>query len=127
MGTQGIVTIWYQNKVLYKIIAGCNGMNGKQLAFKLLDSRLLSDPKKIYDMALENGFGCKDCLVVSSNNEKHVYRGIEELSKDSGFGYYKTFDDPYWNPRWKQGSVGHLYIVVPEANTVVFDNSKDDL
>lgn len=50
-------------------------------------------------MALENGCGCKECLVVM-DSENIIFGGDERMDSL----YRETFDDPSFNPRWKIGT-----------------------
>ena len=52
----------------------------------------------IYKMAIENRFGCRECLVVM-DNKNVVFKGGDELDPL----YRETFNDPSFNPRWKSG------------------------
>ena len=67
MGTQGLLTILGQdNRVLFKIICGCNA----QTIFELVDEIYKIDclnTNLLYMRALELHFGCEKCLVVMDN------------------------------------------------------------
>lgn len=104
--TQGMVVVRADGKVVMKIVVGCEGMRAKNV---------MSDIKRLwpvtidgaYHVALENGFGSRDCLVVVTESDiRHegAEKGIFE-------GYKANFEDPYFNPRWECGFVDHLAVV----------------
>jgi hypothetical protein len=81
-----------------KIVCGCNGYNAEKLVKIIKDIQ----PEKIqyiYKIALENRFGCRECLVVM-DNENIVFKGGDE---ELGQLYRETFDNPSFNPRWNSG------------------------
>ena len=64
----------------------------------------------IYKMAIENRFGCRECLVVM-DNKNVVFKGGDEL----GPLYRETFNDPSFNPRWKSG-IADIVIILKMDN-----------
>ena len=63
MTTQAIISLVKTDHTFIKIICGCNGYNAEKLA-KIIKDNQLDNIQDIYDMAIENKFGCRDCLVV---------------------------------------------------------------
>lgn len=106
MATQGIISIVKENKVIFKCVAGCNGMNATKTANEL---KKLKEPilEQVYDICLKNGFGCKDCLIVQSEN---TYKGAD--NEDDFPELYKTkFQDAQFNPRWECGIASHVEVI----------------
>jgi len=112
MATQGIVSIVNGEKVVFKCVAGCNGMTATETANKL---KALTNPTldEVYDVCLENDFGCDDCLVVQSETE-HKDRDGEGLSQL----YTDKFNDAEFNPRWESGIASHVEVIEHTQNTV---------
>jgi len=121
MATQGLISITNKGKVLYKIVAGCNGSkiealvkcvkNVSQIAAEKINAKYL------YHIALDYKFGCKDCLVVFNEEEletdnKECFHGAFPL-------YLKTFNDPNFNPRWEQGIADYVEVVDLSKITLV--------
>jgi hypothetical protein len=107
MATQGIISIVQDDKVLFKLVAGCNGMTAEKTAnairkMKHEDMNVVS----LYDIGMKHDFGCKDCLVVQS---EMTYKAAEdeELSKL----YFEKFQNAEFNPRWECGIASHVEIV----------------
>jgi hypothetical protein len=106
MATQGLVTVRRKGKVALKIVAGCNGMQAAMLARKLRAKKEVPTLKEAYDLAVSTKFGSGECLVVI-NETGELYKGDEEV----GPLYRETFDQPRFNPRWKQGTADHIILV----------------
>lgn len=105
MATQAIISIVKNGHTFIKIICGCNGYNAEKLAKIIKDNRF-DKIHDIYKVALENKFGCRDCLVVMDDNDI--------IFKDDvyvGSLYRETFDDPSFNPRWKLGTAENVIIL----------------
>ncbi len=105
MATNGIISITKENRVIFKCVAGCDGYNAKQTAkaIKKSDNYTLSN---IYDICMDNGFGCKNCLVVQSEDDYIAIDGeLDNL-------YTEKFSDPKFNPRWECGIASHVEIIV---------------
>jgi len=105
MTTQAIISIVKNGHTIVKIISGCGGYNAEKLA-EIIKSDQPDKIQDIYDIALKNRFGCKDCLVVMNKNET-VYKGDGHV----GPLYHKTFDDPSFNPRWTYGTAEYVIIL----------------
>lgn len=111
MATQAIISLVKNGHVFIKIICGCNGYNSEKLVKIIKDSQP-DNIQDIYEMAIKNKFGCKECLVVM-NSDNIIFNGDESV----GPLYRETFDDPLFNPRWNIGiadSVTVLKIDSPE-------------
>jgi hypothetical protein len=73
MTTQAIISLVKNGHTFIKIMCGCDGYNADKFVKAIKDSKLDNIKtgtdilKLYYIMALENGFGCKDCLVVMDN------------------------------------------------------------
>lgn len=107
--TQGMITIISRatKQVLTKIVVGDNGMliNNviKDIKAKKVEPNNL---QKFYELAKQNRFGCKDCLVIMDKNHEMFLGedGDEELDER----YRNTFNKPKFNPRWDCGEVEYL-------------------
>lgn len=97
MTTQAIISLVKKGHTFIKIICGCDGYNAEKLVKNIKDSKP-DNIKDIYIMALENGFGCKECLVVM-DSESIFFDGDENI----GPLYREKFYNPSFNPRWKAG------------------------
>jgi hypothetical protein len=111
MSTQGLISIVKDEKVLYKIVAGCNGMKIADLV-KCIKTLYQIDKEKInayylYHTALNYSFGCKDCLVVFNESE------LETNEKEFALSvlFLKTFNNPNFNPRWEYGTADYIEII----------------
>lgn len=113
MATQGIVSIISKGKTLIKAVAGCDGYNAKELAQIIRDNNL-GTVEAIYKAAEHASFGCSQCLVVM-DGEKVMYNGEGELSDL----YKETFNDPRFNPRWENGTAGHIEIIEYDAAAII--------
>jgi hypothetical protein len=101
MTTQAVISLVKKDHTFIKIVCGCNGHNAEKLVKIIKDCQLekiQNKIKDIYKIALENKFGCRECLVVM-DNENIVFKGHDELEPL----YRETFDNPSFNPRWKSG------------------------
>jgi hypothetical protein len=113
MSTQGLISIVKDEKVLYKIVVGCNGMKIADLV-KCIKTLYQINKEKInayylYRTTLNYNFGCKDCLVVFNESEletdnKNLFHGSFPL-------FLKTFNDPNFNPRWEYGTADYTEII----------------
>lgn len=92
-------------KVVAKIICGCNGYKAPSVASVVTDRPRL-DAVGLYDVASKVGFGCEECLVAISEDEI-VYRGNGEVTSL----YRETFNLPYFNPRWIRGDGARVAFV----------------
>ena len=114
MATQGLLTIMKDNKVKYKIIAGCNGFNIDKVKEKILMTEphiLFSSSELVISILLHTGaillnFGCKDCLVVISE-----YGGYYQFKEPLSSLYGETFNQPEFNPRWEYGTADYVEVL----------------
>ena len=109
MSTQGLVTVKSGDKVLIKVVAGCDGMNARKLANRLKKAWPVSI-QEAYKMALETKFGDEACLVVITDSEA-IFEGEPYEDKELGFLYRETFQQPRFNPRWKLGTADHIVVI----------------
>lgn len=106
MATQGIISIVKNGNVVFKCVAGCNGMTAKKTADALKE---LKNPtlEAIYDVCVANDFGCDECIAVQSASEIRTINGTE-----AGAGFYaKNFSDAKFNPRWECGLADYIEVV----------------
>jgi len=120
MGTQGIVSLVRGGKVVYKVIAGCNGMNARAVAEAVLQLPWVSCGE-IYEEAACARFGSEACLVVQSADEEFHFTGGE-----LGPRYREKFSDPAFNPRWERGTAAHVLIVDLDKKTITDANGEED-
>lgn len=105
MTTQAVISLVKKGHMFIKIICGCNGGHALKLV-KIIKDNKLDNIQDIYNLALEYKFGCKDCLVVM-NKDNIIFKGDEDI----GPLYIETFDDPSFNPRWKNGTADYVFII----------------
>ena len=109
MATQGLVTVVSNKKVLMKIVTGSDGYNAKSFSEKLLEAWPLPI-EKVYQLALKNSFGSEVNLVVI-DKEKIYAEGEFKNESDVDELYRQTFDNPNFNPRWKDGVADYISII----------------
>ena len=110
MATQGVVSVSDElYHTLFKIVTGCDGYNAKELALAILEKVAEGNTLTIdllYDLALGCGFGDADTLVVMSDD------AIKEKGDFAVSPLYRmTFKNPWFNPRWEQGTADHVLCV----------------
>lgn len=105
MATQAVVSLVRKSHTFIKAICGCDGYNAEKLA-KIIKDNKFDNIKNIYKIALENKFGCRECLVVM-DDKNVIFKGDENV----GPLYRETFDNPSFNPRWKSGIADHVIIL----------------
>lgn len=105
MTTQAVISIMKKDHTFIKIVCGCNGHRTEKLV-KIIKYVRPEKIQDIYKMAIENKFGCRDCLVVM-DDKNVIFKGDEEL----GPLYREKFDDPLFNPRWKNGTADIVTIL----------------
>lgn len=117
MTTQAVISLVKKGHTFIKVVCGCNGNNSEKLVkiIKYVQPEKIQD---IYKMALENKFGCKDCLVVM-DDKNVIFKGEEEL----GPLYRETFNDPSFNPRWKNGIADIVTILKMENPEWIIENN----
>ena len=90
--------------MLIKAVCGCNGYNADKLVQSICEQKP-ETPQAVYDLAIQNGFGCKNGLVVMGNSE--VIARDKELSPL----YREKFNDPEFNPRWSRGTAAYVSVI----------------
>jgi len=102
--TQGIISIIKNDKVFIKCVSGCDGYNAQKAAkiIRRLDNITL---EKVYNICIENDFGCEDCLVVQGEND-FIYKADPDFELPEL--YIKKFNDPAFNPRWEKGTAPYV-------------------
>ena len=108
MGTQGMVTIMSNNKVLMKAVCGCDGYNNIKLANKIKGLNLPIIPEMVYELAEQVKFGCDACRIVITADNKVVMKDQDEELPEL---WFKTIQKPKFNPRWKSGHPERLSII----------------
>ena len=111
MATQGVLSVRRNGQVVLKCIAGIDGGKAYKLADQLLD--LMQDAgwelpslQDVYALALSVGFGTAEDLVVM--NRRDVYH---ETGGPLPVPYRHTFNRSRFNPRWKDGTAGHVVVI----------------
>lgn len=105
MGTQGLVTVKDGRKVVMKLVCGHDGMTAPQLA-KAIKEKWPLTAEQAYELAIECGFGCRDCLTVITET-RICYESDDVISEQ----YRKTFKKPRFNPRCKSGIIDNYVSV----------------
>jgi len=119
MATQAVISIVKNDHTIIKIVCGFNGYNAEKLV-EIIKNGQFGKIQDIYDIALKNKFGCKECLVVMDNN-KIIFKGDGYV----GSLYREKFDDPSFNPRWKNGTADYV-IVLKVDNSGEIIRLEDD-
>lgn len=101
MGTQGVLSVVVDGKMLVKVVTGCDGARLSTVAKELFrrDEVSVAIVAEECDRA---GFDRDDTgfiVQVSADRELNTDTDREEL----GQLYRDTFDDPWFNPRWRKG------------------------
>ncbi len=114
-GASGLVTIRSETGVLMKVVAGCGGQLVKDVAEALRVS-WPADAIHVYEIAREAGFGCEcpsKCLIVVT--ESGIVLGGRERSLPAV--YRKTFHQPNFNPRQRDGATDFMEIIDVETGS----------
>ena len=112
--TNGIVSVMKDGKTILKMVAGCDGYNGKKVVECVNEN---TTAEEAYQIAKECKFGCVDCLVIQTP-EGDLYKGDPDAFSDDEFCgavtkstfYREKFSDPRFNPRWACGLAHCTYI-----------------
>jgi hypothetical protein len=127
-GYPGVVAILDPDgKVRLKVFAKCGGQNFLNLT-KLIDDRKLrvaGDIQQVYKAARDVEFGCKECLVVMSQD--HNYWTSSACGRDNHPGelYIHKFDEPNYNPYG--ASHYHAYLPVLPKHKPLKDMTLPEL
>lgn len=105
MSTQAIISLIKKGNTFIKIVCGCNGSNAEKLV-KIIKDIQPEKIQNIYEIAIRNRFGCRECLVVM-DDKSVVFKGDEELDKL----YRETFNDSSFNPRRQSGKADSVTIL----------------
>lgn len=111
MGTQGLVTIMSGNEVLMKAVCGCDGYNNRKLTYEIKKTKKLNQsitPEKVYELAEKVKFGCDACRIVITADNKVVMKDQDEELPEL---WFKTIQNPKFNPRWECGLAERLSIL----------------
>lgn len=116
MSTQGLLTIIDKDgaHVKFKVIAGCDGHNINKLIteIKELNPNEITE-EMLYGIAIEQDFGCRDCLIIQGENDKILSHADDITSKLKSY-FLKTFYISRFNPRW-----GNMDISSADYNEVI--------
>ncbi len=107
--TQGIVSVARSGKTILKIIAGSNGMKAGAVVEMIRQKSTVPTVREAYEIAIRCGFGSTNSLVVLGEHGSYHKTG-ERLHQR----YRRTFDQPKFNPRWKNGTADHVKVVMVE-------------
>lgn len=105
MTTQAVISLVKKDRTFIKIVCGCNGYNAEKLV-KIIEEKKLDKIRHIYKIALQNNIGCKECLVVMDDNDI-IFKGSDCIAPL----YRETFDNPSFNPRWKNGTAEYIIVL----------------
>lgn len=106
MGTQSVVSVVKDGKTIVKCVAGCSNCDEKKFA-KLIAKNKLIDIQAIHALALDFGYGCKDCTVTTNG---YAILGEDTDGLLDGL-YGSTFNRPKFNPRWDYGTASNTYLI----------------
>lgn len=62
--TTGLVSVVFADRVLLKIVVGCEGQRAEYFSEALRHHGEIPSRRDAYGMARRSGLGCKECLVV---------------------------------------------------------------
>ena len=106
MSTQGVLSIVRGDKVVVKLVTGCDGYFIHDVA-KALNESLTVNPHNIMRMAKECGLGGSS-LIVQWTPGDYICDGPMEKLPDL---YAKKFNDPTFNPRGSRGTAAHTVLI----------------
>jgi hypothetical protein len=112
MGTQGLVTITKNGKVIAKAICGQDGYNAEAVADKIRKNGYTT-PEALYRTAIRLNFGCRECLVIQ-HTKGIIYKNEDEPLNKKTYPFYfnkDKFKNPKFNPRWSCGLADCIEIV----------------
>jgi hypothetical protein len=119
MATQGVVSIVRGEKILYKIVAGSNGMKALEFALDVLERavKLSEDPQikfeekytmdGLYQIASYHNFGGSEDLVVQGGPQSMIFND-GDLDDTLWFQHWENHT---FNPRWECGIASYIYVV----------------
>lgn len=111
MATQGLLTLVRDNKVLAKVVAGCDGDLVVELAYKVRTTSCTT-ARELFKAAKELRLGGSSSLVViAKENGAFVIEDNADMGKKDAERYMDTFDKPRWNPRWDYGTADYVEVV----------------
>lgn len=105
MVTQAVISLVKKGHTFIKVVCGCNGYNAEKL-LKIIEDKRLDKIRPIYKMAIQNNIGCKECLVVMDDSDI-IFKGSGSIDPL----YRETFDNPSFNPRWKNGTAEYTAVL----------------
>jgi hypothetical protein len=117
MGTQAVVSVRQDDNVVMKLVAGCNGVQTRTLADAIRRLGRVPTFLEASVIARDAHYGCDACFVVVTPGMVFIsnvdaYERPEEYDNPNGFeSYFRTLNDPNWNPRWANGTATHVEIV----------------
>jgi hypothetical protein len=142
MGTQGLVTVQKNGKIVAKLTVGCNGGNAHALAVEIAKRLREADPDLLRFLMEHAQFGCDRCRVIAYRDQTNVIRintiedgewvSPESCSPDENEGFrlwHEEFDHAAFNPRWERGSADHCVVVDLDRHTVTkgsYSNGKTE-
>ena len=122
MGTQALLTIVTRDElsnttVVAKMTVGRDGRNVYKFAEALRDLQddaAYTTPETVFTVARQTGYDVETLVLTTSSGCFH--QTIDDDDDDVSDSYAvlakKTFNDPYFNPRWLHGTAEHTIIVV---------------
>lgn len=111
MATQGLISVVKKGAVIMKVVAGIDGQRIR-LVTRELRKKWPMTINEVYELALSKRFGNHETLVVMTESKilhesEIICRGDEETLDL----YFKTFNQPNFNPRWESGTADHIEII----------------
>ena len=115
MSTQAVLSLVNSDgDVVIKTVVGCNGFNIDDMVNHIISNSSTLSIESVYDLAIQVGFGCKDCLVVMDSTSQLSIHDDDELPR-----YRETFNDPIFNPRWGKGTASYVQVIIIDSRRVV--------
>lgn len=114
MATQAVISlIDSKKKTIIKVVAGVDGGKAPQFLvdlFKLHKSDEKKTLKDVLDLALQY-FG-RDRTVVMDKDQTLCHGDTNPIPSEVEKAYRPTFNNPYWNPRWKHGTADYVILAM---------------
>jgi hypothetical protein len=112
MGTQGIVSVVRDDRVMFKVVAGVNGFRAAELAARVRERAGELSAQMLLGEAVALGFGSPECLVVQSDDGTNLMvSGVVTSDLDALYCDRDKFADPRFNPRWSRGEAEYTEVV----------------
>lgn len=114
MATQGIVSIRHKGEMLFKVVAGSDGMKASKLAALIKGLSPACTAEEVYELAVSARFGDPDTDLIVQGREGRFYFDRDQIFEEDLGPLYRDptkFNDAKFNPRWDCGLADYIEIV----------------